>query len=83
MNSSFSITRRGSRDKVKAALSTDIAEPAGSPQHQLKAAVAYLIQQIDALPPEFNAVAVAANGELTDNRSTLHSAVVQGEKLDI
>lgn len=83
MNNSFSISRRGTREKVKAALQTEVAKPAESSQQQLAAAVAYLTSQIDALPEEFNAVAVTANGELFAGRAVLHSAVVQGEKLDL
>lgn len=83
MNSSFSITRRGSRAKVKAALATVTAEPADAPQIQVKAAVAYLTTLIDELPEQFNAVALTANGEVMDNRFILHNAVVTGETLDI
>jgi hypothetical protein len=83
MNSSFSITRRGSREKVKAALATEVALPKEAPQAQVKAAVAYLTSQIDALPTEFNGVALTANGECQDNRIVLHTAVVTGEKLDL
>jgi hypothetical protein len=83
MNNSFSISRRGARDKVKAALATEVAAPANSPQHQLQAAVGYLITQIDALPESFNAVSVVANGDLTESGSQLHTAVMRGEKLDV
>ena len=83
MPNSFSITRRGSRDKVKAALQLETALPEGTPQHQIQAAIAYLLTQIDALPAEFNAVAIAANGDLSPDRSVIHNCTVQGEKLDI
>jgi hypothetical protein len=83
MNNSFSISRRGARDKVKAALKNEVAKPDGSPQRQIKAAVAYLLTQIDALPAEFNAVEVTANGDLLEHRAVLHSAVVQGVKMDL
>ena len=83
MSNSFSISRRGAREKVKASLKSEAALPEGSPQHQVKAVVAYLCTQIDELPKDFNAVALVANGELHDGRSVLHTAVVQGEKLDI
>lgn len=83
MNNSFTLTRRGAREKVKAALKTETAKPESSPQHQIKAVVDYLVTQIDALPKEFNAVAISANGELTDNRAVIHTAIVQGEKLDL
>ena len=68
---------------MKAALASEISLPADAPQVQVKAAVAYLSALIDALPEEFNAVALTANGEFQDNRFVLHNAVVHGEKLDI
>ena len=83
MNNSFAISRRGTRDKVKEALAKEIALPQTTPQHQIRAVVAYLVSQIDELPEEFNAVSVAANGELQEGRAVLHTAVVNGEKLDI
>lgn len=83
MNNSFSISRRGAREKVKAALESEVAKPENSPQHQIDAIKAYLVSQIDALPKEFNAVAISANGELQDARSVIHNCTVHGEKLDL
>ena len=83
MNNSFSISRRGAREKVKAALKTEVALPKETPQHQVKAVVDYLVTQIDALPKDFNAVAVTANGDLNEASAILHNAVVRGDKLDI
>ena len=83
MNNCFSISRTGAREKVKAALKDEFAKPKESPQHQIEAVKTYIASQIDALPKEFNAVSVAANGEISDGRSILHTVVVNGQKLDI
>lgn len=83
MNSSFSFTRRGSREKVKASLDAELPRPKDAPADQLKATIVYLKTVIDSLPKEFNAVSVAANGEITDGRVILQSVVVNPEKLDI
>lgn len=82
-NSSFAITKRGSRAKVKETLAAEFAQPKEGNQTQVKAVVAYLITLIDDLPEEFNAVQLTANGEFHDNRYVLQTAVVQGQQLDI
>lgn len=83
MNSSFSISRRGSREKVKAALAQDLVKPEKADPTQINALKVYLGTIIDALPKDFNAVEIAANGETTDGRYLLHSVVVNPIKLDI
>jgi len=80
MNNSFSISRRGAREKVKANLSAEVALPKESDQTQINALKVYVGTMIDSLPADFNAVVVAANGEVSDGRIVLHTVVVQGEK---
>lgn len=83
MNSSFSFSRRGTREKVKANLAKELARPDKADQTQINAVKTYLSQIIDALPAEFNACEVAANGEVADGRFILQSVVVNGLKLDL
>ncbi len=83
MSSSFQISRRGARDKVKTALAAEVASPEGAPQQQIKAAVAYVVAQIDALPTEYTAVHVTLNGDASAHRSVIHNCTVTGEKLDL
>ena len=83
MNSSFSFARRGSRDKVKQAIAKEVSVPDKAPQTQIESVKVYVTAIIDALPKDFNAVEVAANGEVSDGRFILSSVVVNGLKLDI
>jgi hypothetical protein len=83
MNSSFSFSRRGTREKVKANLAKELAKPDKADQTQINAAKLYVSTMIDALPKDFNACEVAANGEVCDGRFILQSVVVNGLKLDL
>ena len=79
MSNSFSISRRGAREKVKANLAADLALPKESSQKQIEALKLYLAAMIDSFPKDINAASVVANGAINEHRITLETCVVQGE----
>ncbi len=78
----FQIALHGSREGVSREIKQAKAQPEGSDQSQIDACKAFLLAEIQSIPPEFNGVRVDVNGDAHKGGRSVQISIIP-QKLNI